>query len=147
MPIALLNRTRRSAPTLTRTPKKYRGPNVTPDRSKEILAMYKNGKSVEYVAKVMKVSQGTVYRYLRKGRAIKAIKPKQSTATWEKASVSDQVLEVITSMATKGVVTRATVRKESKRLFKLNSFQVGQGILILEKQHRVRPDGDTIHVL
>lgn len=149
MPILLLNQTRRSAPTLTRsTPKsrRRRGPNVTTDIAKKILGLYGDGKSVEYIAKVVKVAESTVYRCLRKQGAIKSTKPKQSTIMQETTSVSDKVLDVITSMATKGVVTRATVRKEARRLFKLNPRQVGQGIRALEIQNRVRSDGDTVHI-
>lgn len=147
MPIVLLNRTRRSAPTLTRSmPTRRRGPNVTSDISKKILGLYGDGKSVQYISKVIKVTPSTVYRCLRKQGAIKSMRPKQSKVMQENTSVSDKVLDVITSMAAKGVVTRATVRKEAKRLFKLNAHQVGQGIFALERQKRVRPDGDTIHI-
>jgi hypothetical protein len=145
MPADLLENTaRRSAvriPLNTATPTRHRSPKVTTGATKKIEAMYKDGKSATYIAKVMKLSPGTVYRHLRTTKSVKAKQSKVPEST-----VSDKVMEVITSMATHGVVTRDTVRKESKRLFKFNAFQVGQGIATLERQKRVRPDGDTIHV-
>lgn len=110
----------------------------------DLVKLYLKGTEIAKIASTFKVSKTTVYRMLRKMRISK--KPFVNPDLQDKKP-TEKILHVITSMAVNGAVSRLTVRREARNMFKMNSMQVAGSIRALEVRKAVRSDGDMVYVV
>lgn len=114
---------------------------------REVKKLYVSGMTSEEIAKKFNSCGPVILRILRKQRVkIRPRGAKQSNFTVTAENPSGKILEVIQSMATKGVVSLAKVRKEGSAVFGMSNHSIGQCIRVLELKKKLRIDGDIVHL-
>lgn len=120
----------------------------SPAKLREVKKLYTNGETSREIADKFKSTGSVILRILRKQRVkIRPRGSKQSNFTVTAENPSGKILEVIQSMATKGVVSLAKVRKEGSAVFGMSNHSIGQCIRVLELQKKLRIDGDIVHLV